>query len=445
MRQLEQYDPRSENRISRIAPAPPPVVARSDTSRPRAAVVRAVRRNNSTAVRAILAVVLVILLAMLAYLMSLSSRPSVTDLFPKPGSVSDPGLVKIEAHVGASKPIKQVTLSIDGISRDPAVTTLGDRSWVVHFESVLPQGTHKAIIKVQDTSGGTQTQSWSFTAAGPRVSPTIAFTDPPSDAALAEGLLWIHADVKSDADIASATITINGQEMPVTLTPVDSGATTTTSDNSTVQAWSVGTEHAFPAGAYTAQIVATDTQGDKSVARLHFNVTSDSGKANTRYFSATNLYVSGQFLSFWESHNGSVVFGNPVSPRFIDNSGKEVQYFEKARLEVGKNGVALGLLGREAMGSEQKPIAKPQDFNGMYFDATGHTLAGKFKDFWQANGGVQIFGYPISEVLDQNGTKVQYFERARFELAKGADGSLTVKLTPLGEQIWTNKQTKPGS
>ena len=443
MRQLDQYDPHSESRISRIAPAQPAAVSHADAPRPRAAVARAVRRNNSAAVRAILAAVLVILLAMLAYLMSLSSRPSITELSPKPGSVSKPGLVTVEARVGASKPIQQVTLSIDGINRTPAVTTLGDRSWVVRFESVLPKGTHQAIVKVEDTKGGVQTHSWSFMAAGPRISPTITFTDPPADATLPEGLLWIHADVKSDADIASATMTINNQEMPVTLKPVDSNAQNASTGETTSQVWSIGTEHAFPAGSYSGHVVATDSQGDKSEAQFHFNVTNNSGKANTRYFSASNLYVSGQFLSFWQSHDGTLLFGNPVSPRYTDNSGKVVQYFEKARFEIGKKGdIVLGLLGRETMSSNQKPVEKPQNFDGLYFGATGHTLAGKFKDFWQANGELQIFGYPISEVLDQNGTKVQYFERARFELAQDANGTLTVKVTPLGEQIWTNLQAK---
>ncbi|HVX29602.1 MAG TPA: hypothetical protein VHA53_03905, partial [Nitrolancea sp.] len=76
---------------------------------------------------------------------------------------------------------------------------------------------------------------------------------------------------------------------------------------------------------------------------------------------------------------------------------------------------------------------------GRYFTATGHTLAGKFEEFWTEHGGLELFGYPISEVIDQNGTKVQYFERARFELRIGDDGTTTVELTPLGQQIWDNR------
>jgi hypothetical protein len=448
MRQPVRFDPDADTRISPIseeATTPIQPRFRHTVTRPRLAIDSAVRRNNSSAVRAILVAVLVILLAMLAYLMSLSSHPSVTDLSPKPGTVAEPGLVTVEARVGAAKPIKEVTLSIDGVQRSPAVVTLGDRSWIVRFRSVLPRGTHKAIVNVRDMNGSQQSQAWSFDAAGPRISPTIAFSDPPSDATLAQGLLWIHATAESDVDITSATLTVNGEEIPIRLTPETTTPSASTSDQSSkTQEWEVGAEHAFSAGNYIAHLTATDAQGDKTESEWHFSVTSDPAKASARYFSAAKLYVSGQFLTYWESHDGSLLFGNPVSPRFTNDQGTVVQYFEKARFEVGKDGgVALGLLGDEAIGSTQEPVKKPDGFNGDYFDATGHTLAGKFLDFWQQHGALQIFGYPISEVLDQNGTKVQYFERARFELAKDADGTTMVRLTPLGSQIWDSKQASP--
>ena len=51
----------------------------------------------------------------------------------------------------------------------------------------------------------------------------------------------------------------------------------------------------------------------------------------------------------------------------------------------------------------------------VYFPVTGHIVSGDFLTFWRTNGGLSIFGYPLTEVLDQGGLKVQYFERARFE------------------------------
>ncbi|NWJ46784.1 MAG: hypothetical protein HXX08_12970 [Chloroflexi bacterium] len=57
----------------------------------------------------------------------------------------------------------------------------------------------------------------------------------------------------------------------------------------------------------------------------------------------------------------------------------------------------------------------------VYFPETGHNLRNSFKAYWEANGGLSIYGYPISEEFyevnpdDGNNYVVQYFERARFE------------------------------
>jgi LPXTG-site transpeptidase (sortase) family protein len=51
----------------------------------------------------------------------------------------------------------------------------------------------------------------------------------------------------------------------------------------------------------------------------------------------------------------------------------------------------------------------------LFFPETGHTLAYNFREFWEQNGGLDIFGYPITEVYLENNRPVQYFERARFE------------------------------
>jgi glucose/arabinose dehydrogenase len=51
----------------------------------------------------------------------------------------------------------------------------------------------------------------------------------------------------------------------------------------------------------------------------------------------------------------------------------------------------------------------------VYIAATGHTVAPDFYTFWQANGGLAMFGYPISQEFMEGLTVVQYFERARFE------------------------------
>lgn len=93
-------------------------------------------------------------------------------------------------------------------------------------------------------------------------------------------------------------------------------------------------------------------------------------------------------------------------------------------------------------GATGEPLAPPATLPGegtQDFPETGHTAAGIFLDYWNANGGLAQQGYPISEVIgevsDLNGQAytVQYFERAVFEYhPEEADPQYQVLLSQLG-------------
>lgn len=57
--------------------------------------------------------------------------------------------------------------------------------------------------------------------------------------------------------------------------------------------------------------------------------------------------------------------------------------------------------------------------SSLYFEETGHLLSSYFLDYWQTQGGYMEFGPPISEeyVDPLRGKTIQYFGKARFELA----------------------------
>jgi polysaccharide biosynthesis protein PslG len=55
-----------------------------------------------------------------------------------------------------------------------------------------------------------------------------------------------------------------------------------------------------------------------------------------------------------------------------------------------------------------------------YYSDTGHYLYGQFRDYWNGNGGLFRFGYPITKVFNQKSTNgqtypTQYLQRAVFE------------------------------
>ena len=78
------------------------------------------------------------------------------------------------------------------------------------------------------------------------------------------------------------------------------------------------------------------------------------------------------------------------------------------------------------------PVEPPDDPNVLYFEETGHTLSGVFREYWEREGGLEMFGMPITEPFDQSGRSVQYFERARFEFHPELGEGGAVQLGLLG-------------
>jgi hypothetical protein len=145
-----------------------------------------------------------------------------------------------------------------------------------------------------------------------------------------------------------------------------------------------------------------------------------------RCFPQTNHCVRGLFLRYWQAHGGLAINGYPLSDEFAEQleDGKAyiVQYFERVRMEYHPENqppydVLLGQFGRRIHPAD--PPAAPIG-GAHYFGETAHNLRGTFLRYWQRNGGLAQFGYPLSEefseVLEDGQTYVvQYFERARFE------------------------------
>jgi len=105
-----------------------------------------------------------------------------------------------------------------------------------------------------------------------------------------------------------------------------------------------------------------------------------------------------------------------------------------AELPEGQR-VQLGSLAHEILGNKTFAKDGPTENtnNIIYFPETGHIVANGFLKYWQANGGLATFGYPVSSEMVEDGQTVQWFERARFEFHKEFDGTaFGVQLSPLG-------------
>ena len=72
-----------------------------------------------------------------------------------------------------------------------------------------------------------------------------------------------------------------------------------------------------------------------------------------------------------------------------------------------------------------------------YFEETGHYVCGDFLEFYDTRGGLENFGYPLTESFDDpaRGLRVQYFQRARMEWHPYNPAPYTVQLGLLVDDL----------
>lgn len=104
---------------------------------------------------------------------------------------------------------------------------------------------------------------------------------------------------------------------------------------------------------------------------------------------------------------------------------------------IGALVVFLLAVSWSAMLPASVAAASPVGPDRVYFSQTGHYLSYGFLDYWRAHGGLQIFGYPLTEeITDQStGLTVQYFERAVFEWHADQPAGKRVELRRLGAEL----------
>ncbi|HEX9989656.1 MAG TPA: M28 family peptidase [Chloroflexia bacterium] len=173
---------------------------------------------------------------------------------------------------------------------------------------------------------------------------------------------------------------------------------------------------------------------------------------NSRNFPETGKSVSGLFLDYWGRNGGLQQQGYPISGlagEISDLNGKPytVQYFERAVFEYHPENsepynVLLSQLGTFQY-KQKYPAGEPGQTpntspGSALFQETGKRVGGRFLRYWQENGGLAQQGLPISDEfeeksdLDGKTYRVQYFERAVFELHPENQPPFDVLLSQLG-------------
>jgi lipoprotein-anchoring transpeptidase ErfK/SrfK len=186
---------------------------------------------------------------------------------------------------------------------------------------------------------------------------------------------------------------------------------------------------------------------------------SDWSPPSTVYIPETGHTLDQLFLDLWRGAGGAAAFGNPVTAEIAQPNGHIVQYLEFARFEYLPEGDEHGntvILGK--IGEELRPVTVPRSVasfkspanqgtsdnaaaiesarqmkawlpitaaqvgsEAVFIEATGHSVGGGFKTFWENTGGAEYLGNPLTEEYALGGTTYQVFERGQLAWQQGKD------------------------
>lgn len=169
--------------------------------------------------------------------------------------------------------------------------------------------------------------------------------------------------------------------------------------------------------------------------------------------SGNNVSISGNLVVYLTLKTPSVARGYDLDakrPFQVEDAANEVFIYGKKviwrkdfsnRLEKGRAYYEAQLQPRPQ--GDDLPSKRIQEAipNTLFFYETGHSIQGAFRTYWEKNGGLAQFGYPLTEQFDELNPsdgkvyKTQYFERARFEYHPENKAPYDVLLGLLGNQL----------
>lgn len=383
------------------------------------------------------------------------ARITFSNFVPEQSAIVGVNLSQIGAQMAGDAAVTTATLTLDGQPLDARLSgDVASGQVVTATINGLTQGIHNVKVTAITAAGRRASKEWQFRSvlgATSQQTPTaqaggqplaIVRYAPPVGGQVLAGATQVSLGVEVEGSPARGTarISLDGRQLDTSVKPV------------------AGKE-----GVYSLMATAPSVQAGNHLARVEIQgegsafysaewaFTALAPDANNAYFKETGYFVSQPFLKYWQDNGGLAIFGYPISDRLQETiTGTQqtytAQYFERARFELHPdigNQVVLGRLG--ALLHAPSPAVDPKQ-GAQFFKETGHNLSGPFLDFWNKNGGLALFGYPISEEVQETSPTdgktytVQYFERARFELHPEFAGTPNeVQLGQLGTQLYNQK------
>ena len=92
---------------------------------------------------------------------------------------------------------------------------------------------------------------------------------------------------------------------------------------------------------------------------------------------------------------------------------------------------------------QSQPAASADAGERHYFKETGYIVRGDFWHFFNAYGGVESLGYPLTEEMIVDGWTVQYFEKGRLERHPENEPAYTITVGWLGDLLQRRRPPIP--
>jgi hypothetical protein len=181
----------------------------------------------------------------------------------------------------------------------------------------------------------------------------------------------------------------------------------------------------------------------------HAVATPAAAQTAERCFPETGYCIGGPIRAYWERNGGLPVFGYPITAQrqeTVEGRALQVQWFERDRIEIQADGTLtagrLGVQRLEQLGIQWQQLPGDTAITPgcRFFRETQLNLCQPFLGYWERNGGLERFGYPVTrqraEVLEGREYTVQYFERRRMEFhPENAGTPYEVLLGLLGREV----------
>jgi hypothetical protein len=156
--------------------------------------------------------------------------------------------------------------------------------------------------------------------------------------------------------------------------------------------------------------------------------------------------ITGPFWTFYNSVSDPLrIFGYPITEAFTDQYGNEMQYFQRARLDMENGEVVVADLGN-LLYDVDAPVNDIETNSTFCEDfGTEYNVCYEFLLFYEQNDGEKYFGKPISGLfrISDNTPSMQYFENVLMEYQPNAAAGEKISLSYLGKMHFDSIYDNP--